>query len=141
MAQVMHTWDDLTDRDVAVPDDEIFRAFWLALVELPSNSFYRTFEDTLLPIVINSIINWRIANRFERESEIRSRDGLMVAFIVRSSYIDLATMCASLIGGQEWAVQCGPALRMWAHSEGFERYLEALGLETAIREGKSHVLR
>jgi hypothetical protein len=133
IAQVMHTWDDLVDRDHDLTDDDINRAFWIALVELPNNPFYAAHRATLQAIIVNSIINWGIATNIERNKASTSADQ-RIAFIIRSSYIDLAVMCATLVGGSEWGITCGYGLRAWAHSEGFDGYLKALSEEAAARE-------
>jgi hypothetical protein len=107
---------------------------WMALIEIPNNSFYTTHRSELQPILVNAIINWRIANKIERVEQA-TNDDLTIAFILRSSYADLLTMSATLIGGIEWAVECGPDIRRWAHSEGFTAYLTNLAAEKAVREG------
>lgn len=132
MAQVMHLFDDLVDRDRYVADGEIVEALWKALVTLPGNPFYRAHEEVMRPIVMNAIINWRIATHIERQ-EKHTETGLQAAFILRSSYIDMVTTAALIIGGPEWAVHVGPGLREWAHSEGFDTYLQNLAREKAAR--------
>ncbi len=132
MAFVMHLFDDLVDRDRRVPDGEIVDALWRALVSLPRNAFYREHENLLHPIVINAIINWRIATHIERQEKM-SETALQTAFIVRSTYIDLVTTSALIVGGPEWAVHVGPGLRAWAHAEGFDNYLSNLATEKAAR--------
>jgi len=132
MAQVMHTWDDLVDHDKPVSDCEITEAFWKALVTIPRNPFYRAHEDMLAPIVMNAIVNWRIATHIERCDQV-TETALQTAFIVRSSYIDMVTMAALIIDGPDWAAHVGPGLRAWAHGEGFDTYLQNLANEKAAR--------
>jgi hypothetical protein len=134
MAFVMHVWDDLVDRDAPVTDADINTAFELALIDLPSNPFYVEHFNRLNEIVLNSIRNWRIANELERNDKPEDGDHT-IAFIIRSSYIDLVTACATLIGGLDWAVASGVELRRWAHSEGWAKYLVNLKAEKAARKG------
>lgn len=134
MAQVMHVFDDLVDRDRHVCDGEIVDALWKALVTIPGNVFYRDHEHLLRPVVINAIINWRIATHVERQERV-SETMLQAAFIIRSTYIDMVTTAALIIGGPEWAVHVGPGLRAWAHSEGFDNYLNNLAAEKMARLG------
>jgi hypothetical protein len=139
MALVMHTWDDLIDRDAPLADADINTAFVQALIDLPLNSFYIEHFNRLNAIVLNSITNWRIANELERNDTPQDGDHT-IAFIIRSSYIDLAVQSALFIGGLDWAVACGVELRRWAHSEGWAKYLTNLAAEKAAREGKTDVL-
>jgi hypothetical protein len=136
MASVMHTWDDLIDKDREVSDGEINAAFWLALVELPANPFYAAHADMLRPIVVQSILNWRAATQMEREATCEQYNDLKIAFIIRSTYIDLVVMSACVLGGPDWAAKVAPDLRRWAHSEGFKGYLDALAAEKGAREGE-----
>jgi len=135
MAQAMHCFDDLVDRDKRISDGEIIDVLWKVLVAIPSNPFYREHEAVLQPIVANAIINWRIATHIER-CEPTTETDLQTAFIIRSSYVDLVTMAAMLIDGPDWAAHVGPGLRRWAHSEGFDGYLQALAVERTARQGE-----
>ena len=139
MAQVLHWWDDLIDRDKEQLDEHTHRMMWLALVEIPGNPFYRKHMASLMPILVNAIANWRIANVVEREAT-SSKDELQWTFITRSSYVDLVTMCAVLKGGVEHAVAIGPELRRWAHGETFKGYLENLSAEFRARKESNDVL-
>lgn len=125
---IAHTWDDLHDRDREVSNPDIDKAFWTALIELPSNEFYRANEAVLRPLLAQSIINWQIANKLEANDE-----RLEIAYIIRSSYIDLAVMCALIIGGAEHASGVGVALRMWNHGETPKEYLDHLKAERKKR--------
>lgn len=133
VALILHTHDDAIDRDVPLSDADLNAAFVQALVDLPRNRFYREHFDLLNAILLNAIMNWRIANELERQQS-PSEDDLRISFVVRSSYVDLVGMCAIIIGGLEWAVRCGVELRRWAHAEGYERYVENLAAEKAARE-------
>ena len=45
---ILHTWDDLIDRDKPVSGEAIHQAFRAALVLLPANPFYRDWLEKLL---------------------------------------------------------------------------------------------
>lgn len=138
MARVLHFWDDLIDKDKPIADAEIHARMWDALIVLPLNNFYRDNIDVLSPILISAIANWRIATAVERD-EMSDPIDLKWAFVIRSTYVDLVVMCAHLIGGLEHAVACGPAIRRWAHAEGYGGYLDNLAAETRARKA-NHVL-
>ena len=53
--RVFHAWDDLIDRDVPLADEEINIAFYLAMVQIPRNPFYRANFAELSPIVSQAI--------------------------------------------------------------------------------------
>lgn len=133
MAYVLHVWDDMIDKDKPVTDEMVNQAFRYALVDIPRNPFYmRNFGD-LNPILVNAINNWHIANSMERSGTAIE---LQAAFIIRSSYADLMTHTACLIGGPEWAAKIGRKVRAQAHDEGFDGYLQNLQAEIAARENR-----
>ena len=123
-SEIAHVWDDLRDRDRDVPRETLDRVFWLALIELPANPFFRANESVLRPVLAQSILNWQIANTLESNDE-----RLEIAYIIRSSYIDLAVMSALIVGGPEHAAKVGVSLRMWNHAETPQEYLANLKKE------------
>lgn len=127
---VCHVWDDLIDRDRAVTDEEVMTAFWTALVTLPANPFYVQHQAVLLPILINTIVNWRAATAMERTGDERDRE---IAFVLRAGYTDLLTMSALLVGGLAWSVQVTPEIRRWMHEESYAEYLVNLRQEEVTR--------
>lgn len=131
LCYVMHLWDDLADRDKPRSIGTINRAFWMALVELPRNQFYSENFHLLSPIIMMAIQNWHAANYMERGDDHLENQ---IAFIIRSSYADIVTMCALIIGGPEWSKRIAVAIRKEAHKEGFETYLENLAKERSERK-------
>ena len=75
--------------------------------------------------------NWLISNDLEREGGDLQ---LNIAFILRSSYVDLITQSALLVGGQAWASQVGREVRKLTHHERFDGYLRALDEEKKTRQ-------
>lgn len=130
ISDIAHTWDDLIDKDVVATDEDIHEAFYAALVVLPRNEFYRANFDVLYPLVVSAIDNWRVANILEdTEDESDKR----IAFISRSSYVNVALQVAHLIGGPRWVLEVGPSLRRFIHAEGWAQYLDSLEAEKAAR--------
>lgn len=129
--KISHVWDDLIDKDKSLEDDVINHCFFDALIRLPRNEFYRKNFDHLNSIMMNSMSNWLISNDLEREGEIFQ---LNIAFILRSSYVDLITQSALLVGGQAWASQVGREVRKLTHHERFDGYLRALDEEKKTRQ-------
>jgi hypothetical protein len=121
-----HVCDDLTDRDATVTTATVQQTFWALLFDLQRNPFYQAHFAMLNSVLQLGFLNWEIANQLEVD---RTPEALHVAFILRSSYLDLITMCAFLIGGHTWAVQVGLDARRYATEEGFVAYCEALTKE------------
>ncbi len=127
---VLHLWDDLTDRDKPLNNDEIYDGFYKALIVLPRDPFYVNNFASLSPILEMAIYNWQIANQLEADGD---EYALQIAFILRSAYSDLATMCARIVGGEEWARQVGVDIHRHWHNEGWAGYLDNLSREKAAR--------
>jgi hypothetical protein len=131
ITEILHLWDDLVDRDKAVSDSTINKAFWKALIDLPRNAFYAANFQTLNALLVAAIVNWEVATQMERRPD--GKDDLHIAYILRSSYIDLVLGVAVILGGREHAIEMMlPARRMW-HDEGYMGYCTALELEEKAR--------
>lgn len=128
---ILHFWDDLIDKDKLPLDAEINRIMWSALVDLPRNPFYASNFVSLNAILMSAIVNWEIATQMER---IPEEGDLSIAFIIRSSYVDLLTETAILIGGREHAVRTMLPIRRYIHDEGFWGFVQALKDEKSARE-------
>lgn len=132
---VIHTCDDLTDRDKPVLTTDVQASYWHALIELPRNTFYIANFALLNGTLQLAYLNWQIANRMEVDEVPNGKE---IAYTLRSSYVDLVTMCAWILGGMEWAVQVGYESRLHAGHEGLDAYKVALTGEhrvTAMVEG------
>ncbi|MDR3439882.1 hypothetical protein [Telmatospirillum sp.] len=130
ICDILHVWDDLIDRDKPANNDDIHRAFYGALVRLPRDPFYSANFLLLNPILEMAILNWQAANEMEA---VGDEAGLRIAFILRSTYADLATMCARIVGGELWARQKGGEIRRHWHDEGWDGYLSNLANEKKVR--------
>jgi hypothetical protein len=136
IVELLHFWDDLVDRDHPVTDDTINDRMFKALITLPRNPFYMSNFSVLNTVLMNAITNWHVANKFERDhpdDEYRMR----IAYILRSSYVDLITTSALLVGGTAWAIEVGEMIRLYAHKETYEGYLDNLKQETTTRHAQN----
>lgn len=133
VCNVAHVWDDLIDRDKDVSDEDISKAFFEALIRLPRNPFYRKHFDHLNSVLMNAISNWQVATKLERKGGEYEKS---IAFILRSSYIDLVTQSALLVADQQWACQVGEEARRLAHGETYSGYLQALADEETARDAR-----
>lgn len=128
ITNILHLWDDLQDKDKPITAEDINLAFWNALIELPRNAFYRQNFAELNPILAVAIQNWHAANEMEATE---SADDKQIAFIVRSSYVDLVIQSARICGGYEWARKVTTEIRRFWHGETFAGYLKNLAIEKA----------
>jgi hypothetical protein len=64
-----HAWDDLVDKDCELSEIEINNAFMIALVYLPSNPFYRSIQDYILPIWPLVASAYEVSNKFQRDKD------------------------------------------------------------------------
>lgn len=129
MFQVLHFWDDLIDRDREVVPEEVNRCMWDALVTIPENVFFQQNFSQLMPLLKTAIWNWQAANVMEASQESLDKQ---IAFVLRSTYVDLVSMCAYIVGGRDWAHEVALEARRQTSSEGFDDYLDALTREKRI---------
>ena len=131
ICDTLHFWDDLVDKDTVIEDKTVHDMMDALLFRLPLNSFYRQHEVFLRPILLNSIMNWRVANEMERHPQ--DENDLYIAFILRSAYVDLLSIGAVLVFGQDAAIPIVLKLRRAIHSEGIFDYIENLENERSVR--------
>ena len=131
VVEALHLWDDLIDKDRELADDHIDHVFRLMLVEMPRNPFFQAHAANLVPVLVMAIQNWKVANSVERGQE--SDVSLECAFVIRSSYVDLVTMVATICGGDTHGVEVAKRVRALAHKEGFAKYVTNLQAECAAR--------
>jgi hypothetical protein len=93
LVDLVHTWDDLIDKDKDVSDVEINNAFLIALVYMPSNPFYRQIQDHIMPMWVTVLSAYEVANKFERDKDERGLEishnlryaaGHVVAYMVQA---------------------------------------------------------
>ncbi len=112
-----HLWDDLIDKDKNRSDDEINRAFWIAVIDIPRNRYYRRFEPEITPLMAVAIQEWFTANKLEAGAR---KD---IAYTLRCSIVSLIHQAAEFCGGYEWALKVGEEIRLKSQSETFDQYL------------------
>lgn len=100
---VAHVWDDLIDKDKPVEDKAINDVFFAVLLKMPSNPFYRQYQDQLRPIMMSAIAQWQTANILEKGDD-NDKDK---AFVLRASIFHIIQFCAIIIGGMQWGVDVG----------------------------------
>jgi hypothetical protein len=93
LVDIVHTWDDLIDRDKEVPDTDINNAFLIALVYMPANPFYQSIQQQVMPMWLTVLSAYEVANKFEKDKDevgleiahnLRYAAGHVVAYMVQA---------------------------------------------------------
>lgn len=80
LVDLLHTWDDLVDKDKPVTEIDINMAFLTCLVYLPANPFYQRIQAAVIPMWMTVVSAYETANKFERDKDPH---GLEIAHILR----------------------------------------------------------
>ena len=115
---IVSMWDDLYDADVERPKDDINQMMWAALIEIPSNPFYRAHFNTLHTLLRQGILDWFDANVMEAKPGIARE----IAHVARYGLASMIVHCAFLVGGMDWAREVGPHLRLRSQKNSFADY-------------------
>jgi hypothetical protein len=124
LAELVDTWDDAIDRDKPVTDDRLNRSFWLALVEMPGNEFYRSYGHMLRPVVATGILNWIAANKLQSSRDVHHVE---IAHVIRYSIGDVLMLIATIIGGQEWGFKVAADIRLMCQKNTLAEFKEEHG--------------
>jgi hypothetical protein len=126
--EVLHLWDDLIDKDKPITQEDIHHGFQTLLFSLPCNPFYVTNFHYLNAILSMSVLNWQASIKIERQPQ--TINDFIIAFIIRSQYVDLFGACAYLThDDKQEAISLIVEFRRLVHCEGIENYLTALEKE------------
>jgi len=115
-ATLLHTWDDLVDKDKPVSEDQINMAFLVALAYLPMNPLYRHIQDAIAPMWISVVSAYEAANKFERDKDPH---GIEIAHNLRYAAGNIVAYAIHVCVGAEEAKKQIPD--MWK-SVVFERF-------------------
>ncbi len=107
LLDVMHTWDDLVDKDKPVEENDVNRAFFMALQMIPSHPLWNAGLSTMLTSVY---LRWRTSTRIERDKLATDND-LAKAWMLRAGVFDLFELLCQQLYGLAWAEECGPYIR------------------------------
>jgi hypothetical protein len=128
LMDVVHTWDDLIDRDREVDPGEVHQAFTAAMVGFNLNPFFRAHAHVLTPVLLNGILNWHAANELEATQR---PECLSVAHVIRCAIGDVAMVMAYLIGGMPYAQVWAARLRMLTQQDSLYDYIKDFDHEAA----------
>jgi len=116
---LLHTWDDLVDKDKDVTEAKINNAFLICLVYLPCNPFYQTIQRDVLPMWISVVSSYETANKFEREKDAH---GIEIAHGLRYVAGNIIAYAMHVCVGPEKAAEYLPEMWKCVVAERFDDY-------------------
>jgi hypothetical protein len=119
LVDLLHTWDDLVDKDKEVCEYNINSAFLIALVSLPANPFYRSIQDQILPMWITVVSSYETANKFERDKD---EHGIEISHNLRYAAGQIVAYAVEVCLGREKAREVLPEVWKNIVFERFEEY-------------------
>ncbi len=131
---VSQVLDDLIDKDKEITDEEIFKSYWLCLIDLPSNPFYIKHAPMLVPLMQAFMVDYRDSVTLERAKNYNAQNndhGKNIAFTLRDSIGSVVTHCALMVGGYDHMAAVSAQIRLFIFDESLEDYKEALCQEAA----------
>lgn len=119
LVHISHTWDDLVDKDKEVSADAINLTFFSCLVGLPSNPFYRSIQDQILPMWMAIISAYETANKYEQDKDAH---GIEIAHNLRYAVGHIICVAVTACVGVDKARETMP--EVWKHivRERFDDY-------------------
>jgi hypothetical protein len=114
-----HTWDDLVDKDNGGDEASINNAFLIALVYLPSNPFYRSIQEQVLPMWMMVVSAYEIANKFEKDKD---EHGIEIAHSLRYAAGHIIAYALHVCVGPQKAKEVLPLLWKDIFFERFDTY-------------------
>lgn len=101
---ILHTWDDLIDRDVPISDNSINSAFLVAMTDVSVSPLWDIEMVNLMRLVY---FKWQAANKFENDAEATDNT-LAKAWMLRASCYDFFVAIANKLYGATWAEKISP---------------------------------
>ncbi|MBY5942294.1 hypothetical protein KUW00_15550 [Halomonas sp. DP5N14-9] len=129
ISRVSQTLDDLIDKDRPVSDGDVISAFWMIIVELPANPFYRANEIYLRPLLASALSDWRVSVALERDGDAHGRH---LAFVLRDQLAGVLCQMAYLVGGEQWMNQVAVEIRRHVHEDTLSEYITDLDSSYAL---------
>jgi len=114
-----HTWDDIVDKDKPISEDDINKAFLIALVYLPANPFYQRIQPQIIPMWITVVSAYQTANFFERTKD---EHGIEIAHNLRYAVGNIIAYMMYVCLGSEKAKEYLPEMWKAAVAERFDAY-------------------
>lgn len=116
-----HIWDDIVDKDRDLPDEDINKAFSIALLNLPANPFYYEILPHILPFWEMVISSYETANHFEATKDAH---GIEIAHSLRYAAGHIVAFAIIRCVGWEKSKEYLPLMWKDVFFERFDEYRE-----------------
>lgn len=116
---LLHTWDDMVDKDKPLTEWQINEAFLTCLVYLPANPFYRHIQDQIFPMWLVVVSGYAAANKFERDKDAH---GIEIAHSLRYAAGNIIAYAIHVCVGAEEAAKQIPDMWKSVFYERFDDY-------------------
>jgi hypothetical protein len=118
------TWDDLIDKDKPVPDEQIHKAFWQAIIGLQGNLFFQKHQGMLIPVLATGMNSYMDSVEMEK-GDFQDR---VVAYGIRDFYLELVPLVIALSQGYESMRRNSKLIRRWLMDshESFYDYIKGV---------------
>lgn len=122
LCQVADTLDDLVDGE-PWSSASVRRLVWDCLFSIQENRFFSEHRDALTPVMASAFLAWEDSISLAMTG---GEEEVLTAHVLRYAILDVAVMCALIIGGKEWANMVGPELRMACRDDTFKQFLKEM---------------
>jgi hypothetical protein len=116
---MLHTWDDLVDKDNPVGEIDINHAFLIALAYLPANPFYQVIQRDILPMWLMVVSAYETANHFER---VKDEHGVEISHTLRYAAGNIIAYAVHICLGPDKAREVIPDVWKDMVSERYDEY-------------------
>lgn len=121
-SHIAEVWDDLHDGDREPTEREIAHAFESAMIHLQTNPFYMANHAMLVGLIVLVTNAWHDANEMAESPREVER---MMAFQIRNMGIEIAIMCAFLVGGYDHMRAVSLQIRRYFIHETYQEWRNA----------------
>lgn len=118
-AHMLHTWDDLIDKDKEVTERQINDMMLMALVYLPSNKFYASIQQQILPMWMNVVTSYEAANQYEQNKD---EHGIELSHTLRYAVGQIVAYMITVCSGRDKSAIYIPEMWKAVACERFDEY-------------------
>lgn len=118
VSHIAEVWDDLVDGDKMPEQGAVTHAFEAAMVRLQTNRLFMANHAMFIGVIVLSINAWHDSNAWQHETGWKRHQ----AFFLRNLGIELAMLCAFVVGGYDHMRGVSLAMREFFHHENYEEW-------------------